>query len=313
MGRGLAGARRDGKGESVGEDVPRAPLEFLVVSDVHISLLTLRRARRLEGVLRRVALAAPTALLVVVGDFADYGMPWEYALFNRAISRAGWKGRVLCAFGNHEHRLGPFRWSVNRFARFARRLAKQLLEASARGAAPHVSFGPMAGPAFDVMVEGATHLIFLGSDEAPARWDGARISAQQAAWLADLLDKDECTGRLSLVFNHEPLFNTVAGSLPGETSGQSVEGGEALRAVLDAHAGAFLFTGHSHFPLDVFVGGGMGPTFANTGAVGFDDAYCEDFAQGWLVRVGAGEVGLTGLNLLTGAPIAVRTRRGTRA
>ena len=295
------------------EDVPKAPLELLVVSDVHISLLALRRARRLESVLRRVARMAPQAVLVVVGDFADYGMPWEYALFNRAIYRAGWKGRVLCAFGNHEHRLGPFRWSVARFVRFARRLAKQLLEASARGAAPHVSFGRMIGPAFDVVVQDEVHLIFLGSDEAPVRWDGARISAEQAAWLADLLDEDERTHRISLVFNHEPLFKTVAGSLPGEPSGRSVEGGGALRAVLDAHAGTFLFTGHSHFPLDVFVAGKAGPTFANTGAVGFDDAYCEDFAQGWLVRTGAGEVGLEGLNLLTGAPLAVRARRRVRA
>lgn len=244
------------------QDAEGAPFDFVVVSDAHVSLTKPYRAERLSRVLQSVRKLAFAARVIVVGDMTDYGMPWEYFLVNRARRAAGLEREgFLLVLGNHECRLPPFRGALRRFRRVVDR----------------------PRPFYDVEDE-RTHLIMLAGDEKPARWDACRISSEQLAWLDSLLARDERDGRASLVFNHEPLFDTVEGSLPDHPSGRSIDNDAELRAVLDAHPGAFVFTGHSHFPLDARRIGD-GPVFANTGALGYDDGYGRDFACGWFVRV----------------------------
>lgn len=257
------------------QDAEAAPFDFVVVSDAHVSLTKPYRAKRLSRVLQSVRKLAPAARVIVVGDTTDYGMPWEYFLVNRARRAAGLeREELLFALGNHECRLPPFQGALRRFRRFVGR--------------------PQA---FYDVEAGRTHLIMLAGDEKPVRWDACRISSEQLTWLDSLLARDEGEGRASLVFNHEPLFDTVEGSLPEHPSGRSIDNDTELRAVLDAHPGAFVFTGHSHFRLDARRIG-EGPVFANTGAIGYDDGYGRDFACGWFVRVEERAVTMRGRDFL---------------
>lgn len=251
---------------------------FLIMSDTHVSLAKPYRAKRLENVISKALELQPDSTAIIVGDFTDYGMPWEYRLVARAARRAGLqRDRLVLALGNHECRLPRFAWSLSRFAR---------------------RVGSKA-PYRDLTV-GRAHLILLAGDEKPQRWDGCRISDGQLEWLDRLLSSDEEEGSVSLVFNHEPLFDTVEGSLAHHGSGRSIENDADLRAVLDRHPGAYVFTGHSHFPLGTRRIGD-GPTFANTGAIAYDDGYGREFAQGWFATVDERGVSLRGYDFIEGS------------
>jgi len=258
-------------------DTRKSPdIEMQVVSDLHISATQTYRRRRFEHVLASIAALAPsTAALVVVGDMTDYGMPWEYGLFARAVRRSALSGtRLVCAFGNHEYRIPPYRLDWHRFSR---RIG-------------------IAHPYHDTMVE-SIHLIALAGDAKPDRWDHGCLSEAQLAWLEQLLADDDRTETTAFVFNHEPLFDTVEGSHPDQQSGDSIVNDRALRAVLDRHPRAFVFTGHSHYRLDARRVG-TGPVFANTGAIGYDENYGKNFAQGWFICVTADEVIMRGRDFI---------------
>lgn len=145
---------------------------------------------------------------------------------------------------------------------------------------------------------GNMHFIVLGGDEIPDRWDHGKVSAAQLSWLDAQLTNDENSGRMSYIYFHYPLYNTVQGSLPEQESGYSINDNDALWNVLSRHRNAIFFSGHSHYGLDVVRKTGSSPLLVNTGAIGYDSNYGQSFSQGWYVYVFGGHVVLKGRDFL---------------
>lgn len=80
------------------------------------------------------------------------------------------------------------------------------------------------------------------------------ISARQRAWLTAELEKAARQKALAFLFLHQPLRDTVSGSLcsvdPLVQSWHGVIEDAELRAVTDRFPGLVLFTGHTHWKFD---------------------------------------------------------------
>jgi Icc protein len=151
---------------------------------------------------------------------------------------------------------------------------------------------------YDRMINGY-HYIFLGSEKQGLRAD---LSEAQLKWFDELLAKDTAANPEKPVFVmlHQSLYNTVAGSLPGQNwDGAGSEGtaqAKQLRAILKKYPQVLMFNGHSHWELNsekcMYARDEELPNIFNTAAVGYlwssyDDivgSYTEG-SNGYVIKV----------------------------
>ncbi|WP_246281338.1 metallophosphoesterase family protein [Saccharibacillus qingshengii] len=117
---------------------------------------------------------------------------------------------------------------------------------------------------------GGYHFIFLGS-EVPHPKD-CDLSSAQLAWLTERLAEEASPDRPVFVFLHQPLRDTVAGSM--ESQGwYGVNQDAELKKVLAACPQAILFTGHTHWQLEakrtMYDGQGRMPSMFNASSVAY--------------------------------------------
>ena len=91
------------------------------------------------------------------------------------------------------------------------------------------------------------HYIFLGSDVSSGLY--ATLNEETLLWLDEKLNECRDESRPTFVFLHQPMYNTVSGSLPGE-NWNGVNNEEALRAVLKKYPEVMFFNGHTHWTMD---------------------------------------------------------------
>lgn len=110
-------------------------------------------------------------------------------------------------------------------------------------------------------------------------------------WLEDLLIKASKTKGPICVFLHQPIYNTVSGSLPGQ-NWDGVEDDEALLNLLNKYPNVLVFTGHTHWKFDserpILDGKGQGASFFNSSAISYlwtDEDKHFDGSQGYFVEV----------------------------
>lgn len=101
------------------------------------------------------------------------------------------------------------------------------------------------------------------------------MSQTQLNWLKKELDDTDPTKPIYIMI-HQPLKNTVAGSLVDLDSNQTAYGfidgsGNKLREILKSYPNAFVFSGHSHWSMDSFqstyVGLGKDANYINCSSV----------------------------------------------
>ena len=257
---------------------------FAVMSDTHVDDDAQDYDDNLENALDDIAGNWDTVDSVVVnGDITNNGYQYQYDIFEQRAKAAGFSfpDSFTCVMGNHEQ-MGDgthTRESVESLqANFLERTGSSSVY-------------------FDRYV-GGSHVIALGSDEYVSPYDVSttdtfKLSAAQLSWLSGLLDEDQAASVPSFVFVHEPLLYTVTDSYPGGWGFEnSLEDDADLRSVILAHAGAILFTGHTHAYPDVVQRNRGGNLFVGTGSVAYayaqgetyltDDSSYDSF--GWLVR-----------------------------
>lgn len=136
------------------------------------------------------------------------------------------------------------------------------------------------------------YFIHLGSDKQS---DSASIGSDEQTWLRALLDEAAEAGAPAYVFLHQPLLDTVSGSLnalAGQSWGGHIVQNAALTELFSEYPGAVLFSGHTHWKFDSLVpvvnGGGKGASFVNCASVGYlwnDDDKVDGGSQGLFVEV----------------------------
>jgi len=246
----------------------RPLISFQVITDTHVTNDPEHvHNRNLERALQDIAENARNSIGIMhAGDVTDHGFPEEYEEWKRIWAQyEGQLPEVYCATGNHDIAQGIW---ADRLSRFL---------AATGGSTPY----------YDQCIEGY-HFIFLGTEEGLDLF--CSLSETQLSWLDEKLG-EQATSAPVFVFLHQPLLNTVAGSLE-EQRWYGVTQDEELRAVLAKHPQAILFTGHTHWELTAahtcYQGDGKLPAMFNAASIAYlwtDEDEHKDGSQGYYVEV----------------------------
>ena len=108
------------------------------------------------------------------------------------------------------------------------------------------------------------------------------------------------------VFLHQPLYNTVSGSLPGQ-NWHGVDRDAEMREIFKQYPQVVFFTGHTHWELDaksvMYAGNGMDATMFNDAAVGYlwtDEDTGKEGSQGFYIEVYADKILVRGRDFVAG-------------
>ncbi|WP_342479000.1 metallophosphoesterase [Paenibacillus sp. FSL H7-0350] len=277
-------------------------LTFQVITDTHVTAdpeheynQNFRRA------LEDLALHAQgSSGIMHIGDITDHGFPNEYEEVQRILEQHQTSlPQLRYTLGNHDVGLGH--WE-SRLAMYTSRMG-------------------MPGPYHDHWI-GGYHFIFLGTEEGLPTF--CNLSAEQLQWLDRKLgegapDKPEPDGQIQphpeqvhlpdqpvFLFLHQPLKDTVAGSLESQ-EWYGVTQDQELRTILSRHPQTLLFTGHTHWELEVsntmVPGNGQTATMFNAASVAYlwtDADEHKSGSQGYYIEVYAGKVLVRGRDFTTG-------------
>jgi len=123
----------------------------------------------------------------------------------------------------------------------------------------------------------------LGPDADPQSWKTTRLSDEQLAWLDDLLETDAREKRLTFVFSHQPIKDTVIYTYEGEYAHDALESSDALQDIIGKYPHAVMVTAHTHSPADFFRPNENSPLYVADSAVAYlrQDPYV-DWADEWV-------------------------------
>lgn len=233
--------------------------EFQVMSDVHLTDSASHTYNvHFKNALADIAKLSPDSIGIFInGDVTDHGKDSQYAQLKSIVKAAGDKiPTVYPAAGNHD--LGfpdeSYETYLNRFL-------------TQTGVPTETSY-------YDVKI-GNAHFIMLASEGSGG---DAILSKTQLSWLREKLSEGDANTPVYILL-HQPLYNTVAGSFPGQ-HWDGVADDEALIAVLKDFPQAILFSGHSHWELNsegtMAVKTDSMPSIFSTGSCGYLwNDYCE--------------------------------------
>ncbi|MFB9328342.1 metallophosphoesterase family protein [Paenibacillus aurantiacus] len=227
---------------------------FQVVTDTHVTT-DAQHVHNLnfERALLDIAALEPDSLGIMhVGDITDHGWEAEYEEMVRiwAQCRAhGLSVPIRFAQGNHDLFYGGAEEQLGRFQRFT----------------------GMPGP-YHAHEVGGYLFLFLGSERnEPDQKDFAYLSTEQLAWLEEQLRGAEA-GKPVFVFLHQPLKDTVSGSLEGQ-GWHGVIQDQELREIVRRYPQIIMFSGHTHWELEapacMHGGDGASPAMFNAASVGY--------------------------------------------
>ena len=204
---------------------------IVVVSDIHIGSST-GNANFKKLIADAIALYPNGAPVFVVGDVADNGTSAQYeqalSLYNEVLTENGKEAKnypLFYAIGNHDYPAAS-----ETFLKYA---------FLPNGTNP-------TDTCYDFWLDGY-HYVILGSDSPSGL--NATFTEETLAWLDSTLAQDRKESRPTFVFLHQPLYNTVSGSLPGE-GWHGVTNDSELREVLKKYPEVIMFNGHTHWTMD---------------------------------------------------------------
>ena len=244
-------------------DESEALAKFVVVSDTHLSFVYTDYIDRVQNMFEDIAEFCPDYDAIIVnGDITNTGALDEYQKFAELAEVVGieYPDDFVLVIGNHDQYDSGGNTSVPN-------LTDQFREQVGISNQPH--------PYYDRTVNGV-HLIMMGPDHYPENgWDKFGISETQVDWLDELVDTDLNNEQLSLVFLHEPLYQTVRNTQPGDWGHEwslSDDDNNYLHECVRKHPNVIFFTGHTHALPDVVQLDTDAPLYVGTGAV----SYCID-------------------------------------
>lgn len=262
-------------------------VEFQMLSDIHITQDGAGGDVKLANthfkqMLNDVKANSPDSIGIFVnGDIANSGHKNEYekmySMYSEAIAAGGSLPEIHMAIGNHDWMQGNPDGQFQKYvAKFNTSLAKQ----------PEKVY-------YDEKV-GGYNFIYLGGESGGTH---ASLSSDQLRWLDKRLSEitKENSHKPVFILLHQPLYNTVAGSLPGQ-GWHGVNNEQALKDILKKYDQAIIFGGHSHWELEseknMYPADDTMCTAVNTASVGYlwssyniTGGEFEEGSQGYYVRV----------------------------
>ncbi|MBM6383676.1 MAG: metallophosphoesterase [Paenibacillus sp.] len=260
-----------------------------------------------------------------VGDVTDRGLPEEYKELERILDMyRNVLPKIRYTLGNHD--IGSILWQdppINLTTMTSHEVSEVLGHVDQVGEKQSGNPGAlitmegvwqkrlndftaitgMKGSYHDHWIEGY-HYIFLGSEQPHPK--DCDMSAEQLNWLEAALSEQASPDRPIFVFLHQPLMDTVAGSMKDQ-GWFGVNQDAEVKAILSRYPQAILFSGHTHWQLEaprtMYEGGGHLPTMFNAASVAYlwtdEDEHLEG-SQGLQVDVYTDQVVVRGRDYLTG-------------
>lgn len=239
---------------------------FQVITDTHITTDPTHDYNiHCERALRDIAFIDPESKGIMhVGDLTDHGFPAEYEQFQNLLAELQEQLPPLyITTGNHDVGLGNWNERINRF-----------MNETGNSTIYH-----------DHWIEDH-HFIFLGTEVGLAKF--CTLSATQLAWLDERLQQNASELKPIFLFLHQPLQNTVAGSLIHQDWYGVTEDAE-LKAIIEKYPQIILFTGHTHWELGApFTYYDHKPAMFNAASIAYlwtDEDEPKQGSQGYYVEV----------------------------
>ena len=242
--------------ESAAELHDKHVARIVLISDMHIDASFEPSIGHAQAAFAALTQFDPAPDVIVInGDIANHGLSEEFDLAESLAADAGlqFPTSFICAMGNHEQRGYYDEASPEAFAAqrelFMQRCGLERLY-------------------YDVEVNGI-HIAVLGPDADPLSWKTIRLSNEQLEWLDDLLEADAQEERLTFVFSHQPINDTVIHTYEGEYAHDALESSDALHDVVAKYPHAVVVTAHTHSPADFFLPNEDGPLYVADSAVAY--------------------------------------------
>ncbi|QYR20967.1 metallophosphoesterase [Paenibacillus sp. sptzw28] len=258
---------------------------FQVITDTHVTdkpdhVYNRNFERALKDIIDN---ADRSSGIMHVGDLTDHGFIEEYRELIRIIGENS-EGlpEIYFTVGNHDVALGDWPARLRNFT----------------------AYTGMKGAYHDHWIDGF-HYIFLGTEQGLEKF--CHLTEEQLTWLAAKLGEDASADKPVFVFLHQPLKNTVAGSLESQ-NWYGVVQDEDLRNLLHRFPQAIMFSGHTHWHLEaghtMVDGMGRTATMFNAASVAYlwidEDAHL-DGSQGYYVEIYPDKVLVRGRDFVTGS------------
>ncbi|UPK43874.1 metallophosphoesterase family protein [Paenibacillus pabuli] len=271
-------------------------VSFQVITDTHVREQADHiHNRHLEKALEDIATYSHgSSGIMHVGDVTDRGLQQEYQELQRILeAQGGSLPSILYTVGNHD--IGAMVWGdppLNLTTMTRQEVGEVLGHSTDMGQVEaqdiekpkesitidalwqkrlndFTAITGMNGSYHDHWINGY-HYIFLGTEQPHPK--DCDMSAEQLQWLEAKLSEQAAADQPIFVFLHQPLMDTVAGSMK-EQGWYGVNQDAALKAVLSRYPQAILFSGHTHWQLQaqrtMYEGGGQMPTMFNASSVAY--------------------------------------------
>jgi hypothetical protein len=306
-------------------------ISFQVITDTHVREHADHiHNRHLEKALEDIAsYSHGSSGIMHVGDVTDRGLPQEYQELQRILGAHGESlPPIRYTVGNHD--IGAILWGdppLNLTTMTQHEVGEVLGYSGDMGQveahdieenqnsisieelwhkrlSDFTAITGMNGSYHDHWIDGY-HYIFLGTEQPHPK--DCDMSADQLQWLETKLSEQALPEQPIFVFLHQPLMDTVAGSMK-EQGWYGVNQDAALKAVLSRYPQVILFSGHTHWQLEaqhtMYEGGGQLPTMFNASSVAYlwtdEDEHLEG-SESLHVDVYRDRVVVKGRNHVTGS------------
>ncbi len=275
-------------------DFGKPLFEFQVVSDIHLyENNNHTHNKNFSKMLKDIVATSPESIgLFICGDIANMGRRQEYEALLKLYAEIEDAPPYYMAIGNHDLYEGEHAEKVAQFLSYAK------LPDGTHPDSVH----------YDFWLHGY-HYVFLGNDKLV---ESTRVTLNEETlkWLDETLAEDREEGRATFLFLHQSIYNTIAGSLPGQGWDGVIER-EKLEQILSKYPEVIMFNGHSHWTLDsercMYDGGELFPTIFNTASVAYlwssyniTKGEHLDGSHGYYIRVYEDKVAVLGRDFITG-------------
>lgn len=302
-------------------------VSFQVITDTHVrDQADHIYNRHLEKALADItSYGKGSSGIMHVGDVTDRGLPEEYKELERILDRyRDDLPKIRYTVGNHD--IGAILWQdppINLTTMTSHEVSEVLGHIEHAGEKESeitdtlmttegiwqkrlndfTAITGMKGSYHDHWI-GGYHYIFLGSEQPHPK--DCDMSAEQLNWLEAALFEQASPDRPIFVFLHQPLMDTVAGSMKDQ-GWFGVNQDAEVKAILSRYPQAILFSGHTHWQLEaprtMYGGGSHLPTMFNAASVAYlwtdEDEHLEG-SQGLQVDVYSDQVVVRGRDYVTG-------------
>ncbi|MEK4251200.1 metallophosphoesterase family protein [Paenibacillus sp. FSL W7-1287] len=289
----------------------RLIFSFQVITDTHITIDPAHQYNKhLDLALRDIIAQCPESKGIMhIGDVTDHGFHEEYDQFQRIWNQHKKKLPPLyITTGNHDVGLPE---SEEQLQQLWEQFKNKFPAHNLSNSKPELEIGSWEDRSgrflerignsalyHDHWINGY-HFIFLSTEQGLPIY--CSLSSIQLEWLKQRLAEEATPEKPIFLFLHQPLKNTVAGSLEHQNWYGVIED-EKLKLILSNYPQVVMFSGHSHWELGApYTYNDSAPAMFNAASVAYlwtDEDEFKYGSQGYYVDVYNSKVVVRGRNFV---------------